>query len=232
MSAVARNTVSESPFDGLMGEDGKWSARDLRTVAGYTEWRKFEDAIDRAKAAIVNADGETAGQHHIVGADNMVSVGSGVQRVVEDYRLTRYGAYMVFMNGDPRKPEIAAAQSYFAVKTREAEVQPQLSPLDILKQQVQLMEEQERRTAELERQQKVTEAKVASLEGAHGEFTALGFAKLHELATDRRYLSQLGKKAAAILRDAGEEPHKRQDATFGQINVYPVWALEEAADTP
>ena len=113
------STSSESPFDGLMGEDGRWSARDLQSPAGYVEWRKFKDAIERAFQAIANVEGVSAAQGHIGGAAKSSPQPNGGHREVEDYSLTRYGAYMVSMNGDPRKPEIAAAQSYFAVRTRE-----------------------------------------------------------------------------------------------------------------
>lgn len=110
-----------SPFDAIKGidEDGHefWSARELMAAMEYTEWRKFSGAIHRAMSSA-----ENRGTDHIVPSDKMVQLGSGSRRRIEDYRLTRFGAYLVVMNGDPRKPEIADAQTYFAVKTREAEV--------------------------------------------------------------------------------------------------------------
>lgn len=115
-------TSSESPFDGLMGEDGRWSARHLAARFGYARWSDVRDGIGRAKAAIDNTGGEGAAQDHIEAGLTMIATGKGARREVEDFRLTRYGAYMWAMNGDPRKREIAAAQTYFAVKTRQAEV--------------------------------------------------------------------------------------------------------------
>ena len=118
-------TSAASPFDGLMGEDGRWSARDLMEAAGYAKWENFEEAISRAIQSITNTeDGVSAGHHVIPDVRKYEDATAfGGFRKSKDYRLTRYGAYMVFMNGDPRKAEIAAAQAYFATKTREAEVQ-------------------------------------------------------------------------------------------------------------
>lgn len=93
-----------------------WSARDLMAAMNYTEWRKFEGAIQRAMSSA-----ENRGLDHIVPSDKMVQLGSGSQRRIADYRLTRFGSYLVVMNGDPRKTEIADAQAYFAVRTRQAE---------------------------------------------------------------------------------------------------------------
>lgn len=98
-----------------------WSARELQAPLGYDQWRRFEDAIERARAAISNTGMVVT--DHIANADKLVEVGSQAMRMVADYRLTKYGAYMVAMNGDPRKPEIAAAQTYFAVQAHRAETQ-------------------------------------------------------------------------------------------------------------
>jgi DNA-damage-inducible protein D len=220
---------SESPFDGLMGEDGRWSARDLMPALGYDTWRRLSDAVERAMVSAGNQGMDV--DHMFLQVTQVAEVGNlgAVQK--QDYRLTRMAAYLTAMNGDPRKSEIAAAQAYFATKTREAEVRKDLSPLEILKQQVALMEEQEARTRRLEARQAVVEAKVSAIEGEYDEFTALAYAKLHDLPTGRPYLSRLGKEATRLMREDGEQPHKRQDATFGSINVYPARYLEQAAET-
>jgi DNA-damage-inducible protein D len=96
-----------------------WSARDLMALLGYDQWRRFEDAIDRAKAACRNAGQEEA--YHFAGAGKMITLGKGGQREVTDYALSRLACYLVAMNGDSRKPEITAAQGYFAVQTRRME---------------------------------------------------------------------------------------------------------------
>lgn len=124
MIAPSTTLFSESPFDQIkrLHPNGAeyWSARDLMSLLGYAKWQKFEDAIDRAKATCQNS-GFNPGEQ-FTASGKMVSIGSGASREAADYELTRYACYLVAMNGDPRKPEIAGAQSYFAVKTREAEV--------------------------------------------------------------------------------------------------------------
>lgn len=112
-----------TPFDGIKRTDERgdfWSARELQPHLGYDQWRRFEDSIERARAAIQNSG--LSADDHVADAGNMITVGKGATRLVSDYRLTRYGAYIVAMNGDPRKPEVAAAQTYFAVRTHEAEL--------------------------------------------------------------------------------------------------------------
>ncbi len=99
-----------------------WSARDLAPLLGYVEWRNFETvAIKKAKIACKHAS--IAADHHFVDTTKMVPLGSGSQRELNDYHLSRFGCYLIAQNGDPRKPEIAAAQVYFAISTRENELQ-------------------------------------------------------------------------------------------------------------
>lgn len=97
-----------------------WSARELAKLLGYAQWRNFENIVNKAKAACEHAEQEVS--YHFAEVGKMVSLGSGSEREVSDYMLTRYACYLVAQNGDPRKPQVAFAQNYFAVQTRRAEL--------------------------------------------------------------------------------------------------------------
>ncbi|MFM9969467.1 MAG: DNA damage-inducible protein D [Burkholderiales bacterium] len=101
-----------------------WSARDLQPMLGYSQWRRFEEAIERAKMSCKQSGNNPA--HHFAGAGKMVDLGSGSMREVDDYHLSRFACYLIAQNGDPRKPEIALAQKYFAVQARRQELSDQL----------------------------------------------------------------------------------------------------------
>lgn len=110
---------NESPFDAIrqVREDGSehWNARDLMPMLGYDRWENFEAAIDRAKSAAMAQGSNPADLFRGV-------TKKGAGRPQADYEMARFACYLVAMNGDPRKPEVAAAQAYFAIRTREAEV--------------------------------------------------------------------------------------------------------------
>ena len=116
-----------------------WFARDLQKLLGYAQWRNFEPVIEKAIAACAGA-GENP-DDHFARARKMVDIGSGAQKEVDEIALTRYACYLIAQNGDPRKTEIAFAQSYFAVQTRKMElVEKRLEEIERLEARKKLSE--------------------------------------------------------------------------------------------
>ncbi|MEG0836856.1 MAG: BRO family protein [Akkermansia sp.] len=125
---IQRINQYKSSFDSIAKEitndNGEsvevWYARELQSLLGYVRWENFVVAINRAvdscKTQGISVD------NHFREVTKMVSLGSGAQRPVQDFMLTRYACYLIAQNGDPKKEEIAFAQSYFAVQTRRAEM--------------------------------------------------------------------------------------------------------------
>lgn len=97
-----------------------WYARELMPLLGYERWENFDKAISRAIESCETSGIEVS--DHFREVTKMVPLGSGAQRSVKDYMLTRYACYLIAQNGDPKKEEIAFAQSYFAVQTRKQEL--------------------------------------------------------------------------------------------------------------
>lgn len=118
-------------FDAIrrLTEDGYefWYARELQEALEYSKWGNFVKVIEKAKQACENSGNDI--EDHFAGVGNMVELGSGAQREIEDIMLSRYACYLVVQNGDPRKKVIALGQTYFAVKARESELRDDFEQL-------------------------------------------------------------------------------------------------------
>ncbi len=119
----SQNT-NESLFESIKhtNEYGQefWYARELQAALEYTEWRNFKKVIEKAKTACMGSENDVL--NHFVDVNKMVNMGSGSEREIEDFQLSRYACYLIVQNGDPRKKVIAIGQTYFAVKTRQQEL--------------------------------------------------------------------------------------------------------------
>lgn len=198
-------------FDKLRHEDENgefWWARELAEPLGYT-WRRFTDAIERARIAI-DVNGEEP-DIHIHGWTQPSNQGRGAGATRTDYRVTRYGAYAIIQGGDPRKPEIAAGWAYFRVKTREAEVKEKLTPAGMLMEMAQQFLAQERWNAMIEHRQGKTELKLSNVEDEVANLKAI-----------TPLIHGVGDSSLLTIRDAA---HAVTGTDMGQNN-FAKWLTE------
>ncbi len=140
-----------SPFERIRhtAEDGGeyWSARDLAAILGYSGWQRFTSVLERAMQACENSG--HAASDHFNATVKMIATGKGAQREVEDIHLSRYACYLVVQNADPAKEIVALGQTYFAVRTREAEIADELAQLSEDQRRLRLRAEMKERNVDL-----------------------------------------------------------------------------------
>lgn len=236
-----------SPFDTIkkMREDGTeyWSARDMQELMGYSTWQKFENPLERAMTTAKNQGHENG--YHFNRSGKVMEGGRWGTQKVADFELTRYGAYLVAMNGDPNMEQVAAAQSYFAIQTRVAEtrVKPE-APKELTKheeavQEIEMFSVLAKafpKTEEWAQRQAIATAKKASgqtseLEAGERLITAQTF--LLENGYKKRKIE--GKKRPVFINE--EVGHTVLDTTFGKVvariyretyNEEPMERIDEA----
>ena len=116
--------VNENMFDSIkhIDEFGNeyWEARELKNILGYSQWRRFNEVIEKAMISCKQSNYEIS--DHFANIGKMVEIGSETYRKLKDYKLSRYACYLIAQNGDSRKKVIALAQTYFAIQTRKQEL--------------------------------------------------------------------------------------------------------------
>ena len=224
--------MNEALFENIkhINEYGQeyWSARELIPVLEYNEYRFFKKVIDKAIEACASSN--NAVSDHFVYAHDMVDIGSGARREVEDYHLSRYACYLVAMNGDPRKRAVALAQTYFAVKTRQQEL---VENYDVLTEdQKRLAIRHEMREHNKALAAAAQEAGVISPqeyaifqnEGYKGLYGGLGAQDIHKrkgLKKSQKILDHMGSTelAANLFRATQAEEKLRRDQVRGKENA-------------
>lgn len=236
MSAIGKvSTIS--PFDAIrrVDENGSeyWFARELMSTLGYRKWERFVDSIDRAKIACSNT-GSSVDNH-------FADAGLYTRGIPSEYKLSRYACYLTAMNGDPRKPEIASAQAYFAIKTHEAETSisqiqvPSLTSAQLLVAMAQQLADQEQKLLQQERQQKELTARLESVEHEQGryiapggsKYTVLGFAIKNGIEISANVAAAKGRNASSICRKQNIDIERIYDPRFGYVGLYPESVLIE-----
>jgi DNA-damage-inducible protein D len=207
---IERFEPGMSPFDAIMQRDDRgefWSARDLQSMMRYTTWENFDHVVDRAMLACENSGLDVPQNFRDV---TKVSGSRGPAQM--DYRLTRYACYLIAMNGDPHKAPIAAAQTYFAIKTREAEtVAPQTYP-----QALRALADQVEQAARLEQAIELQQNRIKELEPQAKKF------RQWQVSEDTVYVVEWAKslgltqaEAYALLRHEGVLFKQRMDGAQG-----------------
>jgi DNA-damage-inducible protein D len=214
------------------GEDGEayWSARDLAKVLGYARWDKFKNAIHKAEIACENSGYVVTDHFSQVG--NMVTIGSGAQRRLEDYHLSKYACYLIVQNADPSKPVVALGQTYFAIQTERMEQADRLELADLTEEQRRLylrdqIAEHNRKLAAAANQAGVMQGLDFAIFQDHGYMGLYGGLRardIHarkELRRSQQILDHMGSEelAANLFRATQTEAKLRREGVRGKANA-------------
>lgn len=220
---------SDQTFEDIkhIDEDGQefWYARELQRVLEYAQWRYMKEAVERARLACENSGLNP--DNHFAEVRKMVPIGSGAERAVEDYMLSRFACYLVVMNGDPRKEVIALGQAYFAVKTRQQELIENYEELSEDQKRLAIRNEMKRHNialADAAHDAGVIEQKDYAIfqnKGYQGLYGGLGVKEIHArkgLKKSEKILDHMGSTelAANLFRATQTEEKLRRENIQGK----------------
>lgn len=220
---------SEATFENIKhtNEYGQefWYARELQQALEYSQWRRFEETIERAKTACLQSGNSI--EDHFADVGKMVAIGSGAQREIDDIILSRYACYLIVMNGDPRKQIIAVGQTYFAVKTRQQELVDNYDQLTEDQKRIAIRDEIKRHNKSL-----AEAAQMAGVEtsldyatfqnygymGLYGGLTAQGIKRRKGLKKSQDILDHMGSTelAANLFRATQTDEKLRRENVQGK----------------
>jgi len=218
-----------SPFESIrrVTEEGNeyWSARDLAKILGYTEFRKFSNAIQKAETACENS--EQAISDHFAHVSEMVGIGSGAQRKIGNVHLSRYACYLLVQNADPSKEIVALGQTYFAIQTRRQEQADELAGLTEKQKRLYLrdqLSDHNRQLAEVASQAGVVKPADFALFQDHGYMGLYGGLRARDIHTrkqlkrNQHILDHMGSEelAANLFRATQTEAKLKREGTQGR----------------
>ncbi|MBQ3776714.1 MAG: DNA damage-inducible protein D [Fibrobacter sp.] len=222
-------TYSQQTFENLkhIDENGNefWYARELQKALEYTEYGKFPPVIEKAIEACRKTGFDEG--NHFAHVSEMVRIGSGAERKMDSYKLSRYACYLIVMNGDPRKEVIALGQTYFAVKTRQKEISDEVAQLSEDEKRLAIRDEVTIRNKFL-----ASSAKAAGVEtpvdyavfqnrGYQGLYNGLGMKDIHKrkgLKKSEQILDHMGatELAANLFRITQTDDKLRRENIKGK----------------
>lgn len=192
-SIVTYKSTFDSIMHEILADDGStmevWYARELQSVCGYSRWENFSVAVERAKQSCKSQN--ISVDDHFRDVTKTIPMPKGAQKEINDVLLTRYACYLIAQNGDPKKEEIAFAQSYFAVQTRRAEL-----IAERLQLQQRLEKREELRASEKRLSQNIYERGVD--DKGFGRIRSKGDAALFGGVTTDQMKKRLGVKSGAL----------------------------------